>query len=192
MPYEIDPNNRKCIRKADSKKRVGCTKGSVKKYLTVLRMNVNESQLDGEIIYEFQEGVDVTKWPAVSRALKNIYWNIKWPDDDDINQFPLMNRFKIFGLRIWYDSGKRHYVTQCVTSPQEYTNREYKNIKKGEELLTNFDQTSNLFDALNESEEFDWVGDIISNEISLNNPTILFNVIQDALKDSNFKIVKTK
>jgi hypothetical protein len=47
MPYEIDPNNRKCVRKADSKKRVGCTKGSVKKYLAALHANVkdvNESE----------------------------------------------------------------------------------------------------------------------------------------------------
>jgi len=45
MPYEIDPKNKKCVRKADSKKRVGCTKGSVKKYLTALRMNVSESEM---------------------------------------------------------------------------------------------------------------------------------------------------
>ena len=42
MPYEIDPNNKKCVRKADSKKRVGCTKGSVKKYLAALHANVKE------------------------------------------------------------------------------------------------------------------------------------------------------
>jgi hypothetical protein len=42
MPYEIDPNNRKCVRKADSKKRVGCTKGSVKKYLAALHANVKD------------------------------------------------------------------------------------------------------------------------------------------------------
>lgn len=56
MPYEIDPNNRKCIRKADSKKRVGCTKGSVKKYLAALHANVNEST-GGK--YDFLMGSDL-------------------------------------------------------------------------------------------------------------------------------------
>lgn len=43
MPYKIDPNNKKCVVKADTGKKVGCTKGSVKKYLTALRMHVHES-----------------------------------------------------------------------------------------------------------------------------------------------------
>jgi len=46
MPYEIDPNNRKCVRKSDTKKRVGCTKGPVKKYLSALHANVNENLND--------------------------------------------------------------------------------------------------------------------------------------------------
>lgn len=47
MPYKIDPKNKKCVVKADSGKRVGCTKGSVKKYLAALHTNVkdvNESE----------------------------------------------------------------------------------------------------------------------------------------------------
>ena len=47
MPYKIDPKNKKCVVKADSGKRVGCTKGSVKKYLAALYANVkdvNESE----------------------------------------------------------------------------------------------------------------------------------------------------
>lgn len=43
MPYKIDPNNKKCVIKADTGKKVGCTKGSVKKYLAALHANVNES-----------------------------------------------------------------------------------------------------------------------------------------------------
>ena len=47
MSYKIDPKNKKCVVKADSGKRVGCTKGSVKKYLAALYANVkdvNESE----------------------------------------------------------------------------------------------------------------------------------------------------
>jgi hypothetical protein len=73
--------------------------------------SLNESQSDGEIIYEFQEGVDVTMWPVVSHALKNIYSNIKWPDDNDIEEFPLQPWFKVFGINIWYDSSD--FGTYC-------------------------------------------------------------------------------
>jgi len=58
MPYEIDPNNRKCVRKADSKKRVGCTKGSIKKYLGALHANVHESEENFDWAKEIVSGVD--------------------------------------------------------------------------------------------------------------------------------------
>jgi len=41
MPYFI---RGKCIYKKDTGKKVGCTKGSVKKYLTALRINADESE----------------------------------------------------------------------------------------------------------------------------------------------------
>lgn len=41
MPYKI---KNRCIYKKDTGKKVGCTKGSVKKYLAALQANVNESK----------------------------------------------------------------------------------------------------------------------------------------------------
>ena len=40
MPYEA---RGKCVYKKDTGKKVGCTEGSVKKYLAALRMHANES-----------------------------------------------------------------------------------------------------------------------------------------------------
>lgn len=43
MPYRIGKGkNKKCIFKKDTGKRVGCTKGSVKKYMQALHANVKE------------------------------------------------------------------------------------------------------------------------------------------------------
>jgi hypothetical protein len=42
MPYKIDPKNKKCVVKADTGTKVGCTKGSVKKYLAALHANVKD------------------------------------------------------------------------------------------------------------------------------------------------------
>jgi hypothetical protein len=48
MPYKVKG---KCVYKKDTGKKVGCTKGSVKKYLAALHMNANES-LDQELTKE--------------------------------------------------------------------------------------------------------------------------------------------
>ncbi|MFN7656417.1 MAG: hypothetical protein ACK5OW_01350 [bacterium] len=77
MPYEIDPKNKKCVRKADSKKRVGCTKGSVKKYLTALRMNVSESEMGD---FEWAEetisgGVDLNNPEVLFTVLEDTFKN---------------------------------------------------------------------------------------------------------------------
>lgn len=79
MPYEIDPNNRKCVRKADSKKRVGCTKGSVKKYLGALHANVHESKniinLSEGIVRKFNVGDEVIvngNYP-IDNTLENLH-----------------------------------------------------------------------------------------------------------------------
>jgi hypothetical protein len=48
MPYKVKG---KCVYKKDTGKKVGCTKGSVKKYLAALHANANES-LDYELTEE--------------------------------------------------------------------------------------------------------------------------------------------
>ena len=48
MPYKVKG---KCVYKKDTGKKIGCTKGSVKKYLAALHANANES-LDYELTEE--------------------------------------------------------------------------------------------------------------------------------------------
>jgi predicted component of type VI protein secretion system len=48
MPYKVKG---KCVYKKDTGKKVGCTKGSVKKYLAALHANTNES-IDYELTKE--------------------------------------------------------------------------------------------------------------------------------------------
>lgn len=49
MPYKVKG---KCIYKKDGGAKVGCTKGSVDKYLAALYANANESVEDDELINE--------------------------------------------------------------------------------------------------------------------------------------------
>ena len=53
MPYKVKG---KCVYKKDTGKKVGCTKGSVKKYLAALHANANES-LDHELTREDLEEI---------------------------------------------------------------------------------------------------------------------------------------
>lgn len=53
MPYRVEG---KCVYKKDTGKKVGCTKGSVKKYLAALHANANES-LDHELTREDLEEI---------------------------------------------------------------------------------------------------------------------------------------
>lgn len=41
MPYQV---RGKCVYKKDTGKKVGCTKGSIKKYLTALQMHAEQKQ----------------------------------------------------------------------------------------------------------------------------------------------------
>ena len=51
MPYKIKG---KCIYKKDTGKKVGCTKGSVKKYMRALHANVQESLNKNDEHQEFE------------------------------------------------------------------------------------------------------------------------------------------
>jgi predicted component of type VI protein secretion system len=53
VPYRVEG---KCVYKKDTGKKVGCTKGSVKKYLAALHANANES-LDHELTREDLEEI---------------------------------------------------------------------------------------------------------------------------------------
>ena len=54
MPYKVKG---KCVYKKDTGKKVGCTKGSVKKYLAALHANANESKEYNEELLETLEEI---------------------------------------------------------------------------------------------------------------------------------------
>ena len=62
MPYKAKG---KCVYKADTGKKVGCTKGSIKKYLAALHANVPDAKEEeiklGDMIKEIQSGNDAVK-----------------------------------------------------------------------------------------------------------------------------------
>ncbi len=49
MPYKV---RGKCVYKKSTNKKVGCTKGNVKKYLTALHINAKESVMSFKKFYE--------------------------------------------------------------------------------------------------------------------------------------------
>jgi hypothetical protein len=66
MPYVV---RGKCVYKKDTGKKVGCTKGSVKKYLAALHANANESKEYNEELLETLEDI-------IQEALTNLNLNI--------------------------------------------------------------------------------------------------------------------
>ena len=58
MPYKVKG---KCVYKKDSGKKVGCTKGSVKKYLAALHMHADESLERESIKLTKQDLVEIIK-----------------------------------------------------------------------------------------------------------------------------------
>ena len=66
MPYKVKG---KCVYKEDSGKKVGCTKGSVKKYLAALHMHADESKKYDEELLETLEDI-------IQETLINLNLNI--------------------------------------------------------------------------------------------------------------------
>ena len=66
MPYKVKG---KCVYKKDTGKKVGCTKGSVKKYLAALHMHADESKKYDEELLETLEDI-------IQEALTNLNLNI--------------------------------------------------------------------------------------------------------------------
>ena len=54
MPYKVKG---KCVYKKDTGKKVGCTEGSVKKYLAALHANADESKKHDEELLETLEDI---------------------------------------------------------------------------------------------------------------------------------------
>lgn len=217
MPYEIDPSNRKCIRKADSKKRVGCTKGSVKKYLTALRMHVNESTTG--VDYKFLMNKTLVFNPPIDKEdyynrlipiLK--FFNVLWFDGmplESKNIYRNINTFKFILLgNNHFDSGSQdNWILSIVedddTMNDYVTNEEYSITGKqyvesekidGWNFLNNYGDIINFdpFETLNESEEdeLEWAEDIVKNSpITLLRPGTVFKCHHNSKWELQIKVL---
>lgn len=160
MPYKVKG---KCIYKKKSDgslgKKVGCTKGSVDKYLSALHANVNESQ-DFEWVNDIPSEVDFDTWDKIANIIDNElsqgpgydFWvgsdsyetlkdilgnyNLDIDNMEDFFQFPPQDRFG-------------NYFTT------------YKINELKDDLGQNgFDDPEDIFESTIKESEFNWVDDI--------------------------------
>jgi hypothetical protein len=163
MPYEIDPNNRKCVRKADSKKRVGCTKGSVKKYLAALHANVKDIKESEE--FKWVDWV-VDKTNQIPTNINDFKIGQKFViDKDDNNRGPY--RVEVIKTNVIdFDGyGNRRTDTIKVKSLDDFTKKLWGDnfLVRPDYIINNIlNGTWRLVDDIKESEknEFEWVKDI--------------------------------
>ena len=86
MPYKVKG---KCIYKKDSGAKVGCTKGSVDKYLAALHANANESVEEIELVNENTKKL-------IKRLIRE---NLEWGDVTPeylINRIPFLKDYELF------------------------------------------------------------------------------------------------
>jgi hypothetical protein len=111
---------------------------------------LNESLEDGEsIAYEFDDRLNEKEWSDVVNSLKVLYPGIRWASDDEIDDY---KNIGIFGLRVRKKFGGG-YELRCSDHYNWYRSHGYSNIHDGTQLLGDYDETSSLFDSLNESSE---------------------------------------
>lgn len=113
---------------------------------------LNESIESGDyIIYEFDEPIDDETWQIIVHKLNQLYPNIKWSSGTRLDTKMFSKYDEIYGLRI--QRQRNNYSLTCVDEPGWYSAHRYDNIHNGRELTTNYDETSSLFDQLNESDD---------------------------------------
>jgi len=184
MPYTAKG---KCVYRKDTGKKIGCTKGSVKKYLAALHANVkdvNESE-------EFDWVKDMDPLEFIRNTFK----------ESDMEYGQLVNGSYALSVEVpketnySYDEEKsiqkelrRRIGVDCYFSMARGGDDELLisiTVDSKEELVKVIDWMKSD-NNLHESEEFDWV----PNEVDLNDHRVLYLIIEDTLKNSNFKIVK--
>jgi hypothetical protein len=185
MPYKIDPKNKKCVIKVDTGKKVGCAKGSVKKYLAALHANIKESE-------EFNpEDFDWAK--EISSSLELGFDDLKIGD---------VVKLKGYNPNDW-EVVDIYMTASYMTGKPSEKRIKFKRIKGNPygnsylELWKSPLNSENYFELVNrnikESKEFGWAEDAINslpNPDDLNNHIVLYATIEDTLKNTNFKIVK--
>lgn len=162
MPYKVKG---KCIYKKKSDgslgKKVGCTKGSVDKYLSALHANVNESQ-DFDWAEDIPSEVDFDTWSLVADII-----------DEETSQGPAYHRWvgsesynnlksvlNDYGLDI-DDMGDFFQYPPQDRFGNYFTTYKINELK--DDLNQNgFGDPEDIFESNITEGEFDWVGDIES------------------------------
>jgi len=198
---------------------VGCTKGSVKKYLAALHANVNESNgsvsneekfLDNKVlVFDPPIGLEdyLEKLAPILMSMDILWFDgqpLKKGREIGKNVYQRNSTFKYFLFdrkRPRQNIFHHNWVMSALPNDKELekyqkggneTAQQFNNSEKidGWGFVNNFKDIIGFdpFNQLNESEEeFDWV----PREVDLNNPEVLFTVIDNVLKNTNFKIVKS-
>lgn len=160
MPYKIDPKNKKCVVKADTGTKVGCTKGSVKKYLTALRINESEEieEFDWVKDIKLSLGFDDLKLGDVVRLkdYDNQIWEIIdiYMSDPNMTGKPSEKRikfktpFKNSHLELWKSPLNSNDYFELVNRNPD---RVYFNVNESEEPEGSFNQINHedLYTGLN-------------------------------------------
>lgn len=169
MPYVTKG---KCVYKKDTGKKVGCTKGPVKNYLAALHANVNESTVGK---YDFLKNNDL------------IGFTIK--ANDTVMTITKISHYTSKDRIITITSENPFYDSEDIGSEKMFNadileSDLINTLNSGKWVI---DTNEDPFEKLNESEnEFDWV----PKEVNLNDHKVLYLIIEDTLKNSDFKIVK--
>jgi hypothetical protein len=171
MPYKIDPKNKKCVVKADTGTKVGCTKGSVKDIKESEEPEGSLNQINHEDLYT---GLNV-----VVNGVDSISEDVKWVDEigtviydyngdtgEDSNSF-------LIAFDKW-DGGHNGNAdpacdkNKCWSFYNDCQQNEYGDCSNIDKITFQTIDSYSLFDKLNESEE--WYDDILNE-----NPLIRFD-----------------
>lgn len=164
MPYKIKG---KCIYKKSSGKKVGCTEGSVKKYMAALHANVKESlnecwELKNAIItdggHEATVFFDLTKAPGVQIGLVYDLSNPEMPPDYVHGVIRDSNTKQMQSFEDPNDAAS--LLKKYGVKPQDVENEMYQ---QGVEQIESEQSAASKDDGVRESLEFEALFDEIIN-----------------------------
>jgi len=214
MPYTVKG---KCVYRKDTGKKVGCTKGSVKKYLAALHANVkdvNESEEFGWVdLPETPKDNDFIS--SVKYALEGSLYNLHlYTTGQLINQdYHLVNLVELRkGNQLLFKKNIEDFTPENVKAEFDHVFNTLKNQKKmlGPEgafhnpeifprLSPNMERIYTLYFGayellkdllpkdINESKEFEWAEESFK-ELESNPTMVYYKEIQELLKGTEFTI----
>jgi hypothetical protein len=196
MPYTA---RGKCVYRKDTGKKIGCTKGSVKKYLAALHANVKDIKESEEFEwFELKNLPEKNDFISqVKYALEGSNYGLKCYTTGELNNRDEYNLIEICEIIYKLKNQKVLQKAKDFFTPQNIK-KELDEVLIGERGRYSNDVVKKIYtdlyellkpilsEDIKESEEFDWV----PKEVNLNDHRVLHAIIEDTLKNTNFKIVK--